>query len=175
MPSSAELPPDIAPVSEIEACELRNKQWDYDLKSLFGAVWRTAPDSWLKRSLWWLRGRPALVGVGAALVAVAAVAGAIATGGGSGGSHERVCANQVIPPDVRDRLSVAQQTKDPAVEGTVFYGACQGQDWAIAEFPNNEDGVFKETGLSWTRLGSIEAAKCRVPDELLAAWKQGGC
>jgi TIR domain len=172
MPEASDLPSDIAHLSEIEACELRSRQWKYDLANLYGAVDRVAPHSSIRRALLWLRSGPKLVAVA---VAIATAAALVAAFGIFGGSPESSCANQVITPDVRDRLSVAQGTSRPALEGSVYYGTCGGQSWALAEFPHDNDGVFKQTGFTWTRLGSIESAKCKLPSDLLAAWNQGGC
>lgn len=172
MPSPDELPSDIAALSEIQATELGNREWDYDLEHLCGAIEGVAPGDRIKRSGRWLRGRAKPLGATLTLVVAAVVVAVLATGDGA---PESGCANQAIPADVRDRLSVAQGTSRPAVVGSVFYGACDGQSWAMAEFPNDDDGVFKQTGFTWTRLGSIESARCEVPSDLLASWKQGGC
>ena len=112
-------------------------------------------------------GSAAVLGLGAVAAAVV-----LLSGGGTGGAS---CVNQLIPKDVRKGLSKAAATKAPAVKGTVYFGTCDGESWATARFPHNKDGVFKRTGFTWTRVGSIKAARCLVPSELLTAWKQGGC
>jgi hypothetical protein len=172
MPSADALPPVIAPLSKIQACELSNHRWNYDFRNLCTTVERHTARGGIGG---FFRGLPRWakpVSASLALAGAAALVVLLATGGGTPSSS---CANQTIPPDVRDELSVAQGTRQPAVEGSVYYGACGEQSWALAEFPGNSDGVFKQTGFTWTRLGSIEATRCRVPTELLSAWDLGGC
>jgi len=170
MPDSAELPADISKVSKIEACDLSNRRWRYDVEQLCESVKGGGPGrpttSVVKRAPTWAK-----AGAAAVLAAVVVAGVLLVTGGGSSPS----CANEVITPDVRDRLSTAEGTNQPASPGSVYYGTCGDTGWALAQFPDGSDGVFKQTGFSWTKLGSIAAARCLVPSELRDAWHQGGC
>ena len=170
MPSPSELPSEISRISKIEACELSNRRWKYDFERLYESVKDVGPRGRIGPAI---RDAPgwAKAGVSATLGGVAAAVILLGTGGGSSSS----CANQVIPPDLRGRLSVADGTRRPAVPGSVFYGACGGTSWAIAQFPGGGDGVFKQTGFSWTKLGSIASAECLIPSDLRDAWNLGGC
>ena len=85
------------------------------------------------------------------------------------------CENRFISPDSRNALRFAQGADGQAVEGSVFYGVCEGDTWAMASFPDGSDGVFVEVGFQWDRLGSIAQARCRVPDDLLVQWRQAPC
>jgi hypothetical protein len=85
------------------------------------------------------------------------------------------CDNQAIPATARAGLSSAAGTTDPAMQGTVYYGSCEGDTWALAQFPNGSDGVFRRTGSGWTRIGTIASDRCSVPSALLIAWKQSAC
>jgi serine/threonine protein kinase len=86
------------------------------------------------------------------------------------------CENRFISPSERAELSAAQGTNEPAVDGSVFYGVCAGNKWAIASFPDGSDGVFRRVkNLYWYNLGSIRGFHCQVPNLLLAMWKQPIC
>jgi hypothetical protein len=92
----------------------------------------------------------------------------------TGGGGDATCVNRTVPRDVRAQLSTANGTTAPAVQGTVYYGTCGAQGWALATFPDGTDGVFKQSGFHWTKLDSIAAAKCAsVPADLLDEWHQG--
>jgi hypothetical protein len=171
MPSRQELPPNVARIAKIEACELSNRRWKFDFERLCKSMQDIRGEGAIKRLIRH-PSRGAKAGAAAALAVAVAVGVLLATGTGSSGSS---CTNQTIPPDVRQELSTAQGTKQAAVEGTVFYGACSDESWAIAQFPGGHDGVFRQTGFTWTKVGSIAAAKCKVPTDLRAAWSQGGC
>jgi hypothetical protein len=170
MPSAAELPPDISELADIQACNLHNSQWSFDLERLLTTVDAAAPEGKWKR---FFRQPAKRYGAGGALLTVAAAATAIAlfAGGGGGGGG---CQNQFLPAKVRAELSDAQGTKDPALKGVLF-GSCGSDSWAIAKFPHNQGGVFKRTGFSWTRLGPIEGNQCKVPADLRRRWAYGGC
>ena len=78
MPSAAELPADIAPLAKINALELSNKRWRYDLGRLYDVVGRSDP-KW-KRVLratprWAKRASPVAVVAGAAAAAVLLLSG----------------------------------------------------------------------------------------------------
>ena len=85
------------------------------------------------------------------------------------------CQNSFISPAERDALRFAQGVSEQAVDGTVFYGECEGKTWAIASFPDGSTGVFRQFGRAWNRLGSFAVARCRVPNDLLSQWRQQIC
>jgi len=85
------------------------------------------------------------------------------------------CRNDFIPRDQRAQLSQSIGTTDPAVQGTVFYGECEGDTWALATFPDTTDGVFRRAGDGWDFIGPIASERCRVPQGLLQIWKQPSC
>jgi serine/threonine protein kinase len=85
------------------------------------------------------------------------------------------CVNQFISPVERDQLSDAQGVNEPAEQGSVFYGTCEGAVWALATFPDGTDGVFRRVGDSWVRVGSINSSRCVVPNRLLVLWKKPSC
>lgn len=105
-------------------------------------------------------------------------AAAPASGGGqsAGTAVSGGCVNEKIPADVRAQLSDAAGTPDPAIQGSVYYGSCGGQRWALASFPSSPgSGVFRRVGGAWQYLGTISEARCNVPNELLALWRQPRC
>ena len=60
-----------------------------------------------------------------------------------------------------------------AVQGSVYYGSCNGRYWAIARLEGGADGVFKDVrSTDPRRLGSIATTKCKVPYGLLKLWRQ---
>ncbi len=85
------------------------------------------------------------------------------------------CRNDFIPRDQRAQLSESIGTTEPAVQGTVFYGECEGETWALASFPDTTDGVFRRVGDEWQFIGPIQSERCLVPAQLLAIWKQPSC
>jgi TIR domain len=173
-PAVAELPEDIAKLSGIHVCRLRNDSWDADFAEIRRLVEADADDSSMRRYV-----AKARVGIGrhrfgfsigiAALAAVAAIALAF------NGPTDEGCDNLNLPEEKRDKLSVAAGTSDPAEEGVLF-GSCDGQDWAIAEFPDLSPTVFVEQGFHWQKLGPEAAFKCdEVPHELLDEWSVNDC
>jgi TIR domain len=170
MPKAGELPPDMVPLADIQACNLHNGQWSFDLERLRRTVDAAAPEGRWRR---FFRQPARRYGAGGAVltVAVAATAIALSSGGGGGGP---TCQNQTLPAKVRAELSEAQGTKDPALKGVLF-GSCGADTWAVARFPHGQDGVFKRTGFSWTRLGPIAGNECKVPSDLRGDWTYGGC
>jgi len=58
------------------------------------------------------------------------------------------------------------------VKGTTYFGACRGRFWWMARFPDGSDGVFKGKSGTPVMVGSIAAAKCKVPFGLLRIWRQ---
>lgn len=177
-PDAAELPAEISSLPKIQYCRLRNSQWAYDFDRICEIVESAGSESrlsrFLRRAKSFVDQRRPWVALGGMGVAIAVAALVIVLGAG-GGTAAGSCLNQVITEDVRAELSDAADTRKPAIEGSVYYGTCQGQAWALAEFPGAIDGVFKQTGFNWTRLGSISSALCMVPDELLAVWKRDTC
>lgn len=85
------------------------------------------------------------------------------------------CRNGFITSNQRAQLSEAILTSEAAVQGTVFYGDCEGDTWALATFPDSTDGVFRRVGDSWRFIGPISDERCRVPQRLLQIWKQPSC
>jgi hypothetical protein len=68
MPSDAELPADLARLSRLQAIELSDERWDYDLGRLFDALGAsTGGGRWLRRRMWWV----------VALIALVAAVGAL--------------------------------------------------------------------------------------------------
>jgi len=86
------------------------------------------------------------------------------------------CRNGFITSNQRAQLSEAIGTTEAAVQGTVFYGDCEGDTWALATFPEDSvDGVFRRVGDSWEFIGPISEKRCVVPQRLLQIWKQPSC
>lgn len=85
------------------------------------------------------------------------------------------CRNGFITSNQRAQLSEAIGASEAAVKGTVFYGDCEGDTWALATFPDSTDGVFRRVGDSWKFIGPISNERCRVPQRLLQIWKQPSC
>lgn len=83
------------------------------------------------------------------------------------------CTNARISPSDRSALSEAAGTSEAALPGSVYFGTCSGGEWAIARFPGEPaDGVFRRDGeQDWVLVGSLEAARCRLPPSLREAWK----
>ena len=85
------------------------------------------------------------------------------------------CENGFIAPHERARLSDAAGSSGQAVKGSVFYGVCEGETWALASFPDGSDGAFRRLDDSWELLGPIDTGKCEVPARLLVIWRQTPC
>jgi len=86
------------------------------------------------------------------------------------------CANQEISPSDRRALSTAAGTPEPALQGSVYYARCGDEAWAIARFEGSPaSGVFSQSGAAWRFLGTIEAAKCKLPSTLLPMWRLPAC
>jgi hypothetical protein len=187
LPSAEELPEDLATLRELHVCQLRNGDWHADVRRISRAIDASNRSSGASRLMQRLRRHPRRVAAALGLIALLAVLavaifplGGDDDNGGSGGSGGPVgdsCENLTIPPDARAELADAASNPMPPVEGTVYYGACGSDHYAMATFPDGSDGVFIQTGLHWDDLGPISAEKCaRIPPELLEAWKrQEGC
>jgi TIR domain len=175
LPGAEELPPDLDRLPRLQSGELSTREWDYQLARLCSIVERAAPEVTGGRVRRLVRRSPkGSVVAAAAVVAVAAVAivALLASGGGGGSSSS--CVNQTIPAGSRAALTPAAGASGPALKG-VYYGSCDGTPWAIARFPGHVDGVFRRDHGAWKRLGTIDAAQCSVPGELLDAWRLPRC
>jgi hypothetical protein len=170
------LPEDIASLPGLQICRLRNSEWKTDLRRICRAVSDTGDESGPARALRRLRELPGRVAVGAvAVIAALLVATAILVGIDDPDPVVG-CVNRFIPDSARAGLSDAADSVKPAAEGSVFYGSCGSQTWALASFPDGSDGVFVQNGLNWVDLGPIAARKCaEVPREMLEVWKQDDC
>ncbi len=89
------------------------------------------------------------------------------------------CENGFIAPHERARLSDAAGSSGQAVKGSVFYGVCEGETWALASFP---DGVRRGLPPPGRLLGVARAhrhgevrgarppARDLATDALLSGW-----
>jgi TIR domain-containing protein len=177
-PTARELPPDIAGLAQRHAHELSDTRWDYDVGKLMDALDRGGGGiggaaARLQARLGLTRPQLALVAVFATLTLALA---ALFLARGDSSSSPATCANLTIPPDVRAQLSDAAGTSAPATEGSVFYGSCEDDTWAIATFPSSPgDGVFHREGDSWDYRGGIDEAGCEVPEGLRREWGRAIC
>jgi hypothetical protein len=83
-----------------------------------------------------------------------------------------LCTNLNISARDRAQLSEAMGTNEAALQGTVFYGVCGGDTWALATFPDGRTGAFIRRNGAWDRFGSIGQGLCQIPQELLVQWKK---
>jgi serine/threonine protein kinase len=82
-----------------------------------------------------------------------------------------LCRNRFISSRERAQLSDAMRTNESALKGSVFYGVCGGDTWALATFPDGRNGAFIRRNGRWERFGSIAQGICQIPSELLVQWK----
>jgi hypothetical protein len=161
------LPDDLAELPNLQTRELRNTEWRADTARIFDAI--DEKDTRLRRSrrrLWELGRKPLVAGCLLALVAAA-----IALAFGPSSPRAVACANADLEPPVREKLSRAEGTRDPAIHKSVYYGVCGQRAWAVAEFPNGNRDVFAQDGFHWAKLGPAASTECsRVPGDLLTAW-----
>jgi hypothetical protein len=175
IPDPADLPTELKKLPTLECRELRNKDWANDVRKICSEVDRADPDGFIRRLLRRVRvflsegSRAAKLG---AFGLAAVVLGALAFGAsGSVRSAGAGCVNKTIPQNVRDQLSSAANSQNKATQGSVYYGTCGAGTWAIAKFPDGTDGVFRQSGFRWIKVGSLAAEECTaVPGKLLAAW-----
>jgi hypothetical protein len=86
------------------------------------------------------------------------------------------CANSPISDRDREALSVAARTSEPAQNGSVYYGSCGEDAWALARFAGKSGTrVFRRTGASWASRGTLDEARCDIPTSLLRLWKVNPC
>jgi TIR domain-containing protein len=176
-PAATDLPEDLAGLAKRHAHELSDTRWDYDVGRLVDALDRGG--SGVGGALARARARLGLTRPQAALVAglgmlAIGVATVLLVSGGSSPGSGSGCANLKIPAGARAQLSQAAQTSERATTGTVFYGRCDEDTWAIASFPSS-DGVFHREGSTWDFRGSLAKAGCDVPEGLREVWRQDIC
>jgi hypothetical protein len=172
LPPLSELPEDLAPLRGLQVCRLRNNDWKADVGRIFKVIASSSERSKSDRWLQALRAHPSRIAAGVLAVVLVVAAIALFGGGDDGG----LCSNELIPDDARAELADAAGSPRPAEEGSVYYGTCGNDAYALAAFPNGTDGVFLQSGLHWVDLGPIAAEKCaRVPLELLDSWRQNDC
>jgi TIR domain len=169
----ADVPEDLAALSSIQACRLRNTEWRADTTRIYRAI-DMKDHPWQRR--WrafkgFLR-RPITL---AAVVGVLALAAAAIVLLGEGDDPTpppvaRNCENLSIEQKVRNQLSAAAGQTEPAVDERVYYGKCGQQAWALAEFKDGEKDVFEESAFQWSVVGGAPDACSRIPDKLLAHW-----
>jgi TIR domain len=194
MPTEDELPDELKPLARRQAMRLSEERWNDDVRRLIERIenltgeHRTVAEPAQQRAA--RRLPTAAIVAAAAVLAVGAVAAILALSGGdsgSGGSSSAVdgssgsasgsgtgaCDNLEIPADVRQQLSEAAGTDAPAKQGSVFYGACRGDTWALATFASSpRSGVFRREGDGWEYLGTIEEAECQIPTRMHSEWKR---
>ena len=175
VPNAADLPEDLASLPDLQVCQLRNSEWRTDVRRICRAIDKAgAKPPWHQRAR---RGAKAVATrpliVGAAVVAAIGIGAAILLSDGDPGPE---CVNRTIPDATRDALSAAAGSSQPAKEGSVYYGSCGSETWALATFPNGTEDVFVLNGANWVDLGPVAAAECRnVPSDLLEAWNRNDC
>jgi hypothetical protein len=173
LPGASELPEELSSLRNLHVCRLRNSEWKSDVRRIAQAVDDSNRGGWGNRLAQGLRQRPRQI---AAALILALVAGLAIVAMSSGGSRDEGCVNENVPPDARARLTAAAGSNQPAVEGSVYYGTCGKDVYAIAAFPGAKDGVFLQSGQHWVDLGPVAAEKCdRVPPELLDEWNLNNC
>lgn len=178
LPSAKDLPPDLARLPRLQASDLSTRGWDYQLPALCEIVEHADPGvagGPVRRIV----GRPSrgtMVALTAAViaVAVAAVALLVNRSDGGGGGSQAACVNQAIPASSRAALAPAAGASGPALKG-VYYGSCEGTPWAMARFPGNVSGVFRNQDGNWRLLGTIDEQQCSIPAALLDAWRLPRC
>lgn len=188
LPSADELPEDLATLRGLHVCQLRNGDWKADVNRISRAIDSSSQLGGPSRLMRRLRRHPRRVAGALGLVALLAVVAVVvfAVGGNeddvgasssSSAEASEGCENQLIAKDARAELADAAGNPRQPEEGTVYYGACGSDHYAMATFPDGSDGVFVQSGLHWVDLGPIAAEKCaRVPPELLEIWRhQEGC
>jgi TIR domain-containing protein len=176
LPTSDDLPPDLARLPRLQASDLSTRKWEYDFQRLCEIVERADPRAAGGPVRRLLRRSPrgsALAAASVVAVAVVAAVALVVNASGGGGSRA-TCVNQSIPASSRAALTPAAGASGPALKG-VYYGNCDGTPWAMARFPGNVDGVFRREGSAWRLLGSIDEQQCSVPGELLDAWRLPRC
>ena len=161
------VPDDLAKLSGIQDCKLRNTEWRADTARICRSIDET--DRTWRRALRRVKEivRIPLV----AACSLAAVAVAIVLVLEPAGPRPIGCDNLPIPHDVRKQLSGAAGTPAAAVENSVYYGVCGHRAWAIAGFPDGSKDVFAQDGFHWRDLGEATPQAClSIPGELRSEW-----
>jgi len=172
LPKKTELPEDLSELPSLQICHLRNSEWNGDVRRICRAVDGAVAESPLRK---WSKGlrRPSWAWLAGGVLVLAAVAAVLLLAGGEDGEG---CRNLKIPASSRDGLAAAAGSSRPAERGSVYYGSCGSETYALASFPDGSDGIFVQSGVEWVDLGPIAAEKCdQVPRELLESWEQYDC
>ena len=167
LPSAEELPEDLASLRGLHVCKLRNGDWKADVNRISRAIDSSSQASGASRLMQRLRRHPRRVAGALGLVALFAVLAVVIlplggdddpanTTPGPVTNATEGCENQTIAVDARAELADAAGNPKPPVEGTVYYGACGSDHYAMATFPDGSDGVFIQSGLHWDDLGPIQ-------------------
>lgn len=120
MPSAAELPEDIAPLAKINALELSNRRWRYDVEQIVRFARRGGVHGIWQRVPTWLR-----VAVPLALVVAGAALLTLPGGGEAPDSSDRVV---LTPANVPPAVDLCSRQIDFAVDGTFGPLRCDGGD-----------------------------------------------
>jgi hypothetical protein len=120
MPAASELPPELADLTKINALQLSNSRWRYDVGQIAAMVPRGGLRGAVRRVPPWVRwGLP---------VAAVAAAGAILVAGmGGGGGEDKTSQRIVLPPaSVPPVVDECSKQLEHAVDGTVGPLTCEG-------------------------------------------------
>jgi len=127
------IPSDLEKLRKIQDCKLRNTEWRADTARICLTI-DEADRLWnrIYRRIRAMVRRPLVAGLLLAAVAIGLVLLIQPRGPRPIG-----CDNLPIKPEVRNRLSAAAGTSNPATTGSVYYGACGHRAWAVASFPRS--------------------------------------